>query len=315
MKRIIPIMLLVSSLAYAESASVEIEDANGVQLIINKIETPSMDVEISPTPPIIDMNAPNYLEMVYYRMIIALHDRAIREGRAPDYYVNIFKKQWEVEQVQKNSDALRVVKSFEPGCPNGFEIWGEGTGICNQFVNHQIAEQHYLAAQTTVNEFLPKLDSCLNELSQIKNDQGQEPILPPTSGVKGCDEILKVEDGGKFIYKQSAPIRASAAGSPITGFRQEPTLIMNVDISSKGRIPILDSNGDQIVSCPWASATGHKGGRARCTAKTSDVRRKAIANTGSASILFKVNASQCVLVPDAGRCVGSTKGQCDRLID
>jgi hypothetical protein len=195
-----------------------------------------------------------------------------------------------------------------------FDVWGN-SGICNRFPSHVEAEQHYDACFNTVEQFMPKLDSCLNELEQIKNDQDKEPIIPPSTGVKGCDEILQITPDKNFIYKQSAPIRESAIGSPIIGFRQEPTLIMNEDISSKGQIPVLDSSGKQLFTCPWATATGHKGGRARCTVKTSDVRRKAIANTGSPSILFKVNPNQCVLVPDAGRCVNSVKGQCDRLID
>lgn len=217
--------------------------------------------------------------------------------------------------IVKPAPGILIINPAPASC-NGFEVWA-GRGVCNQFNSHQEAEQHYSACQATVNQFLPKLDSCLNELEQKKNDENKDPIVPPfqESGVKGCNEILEINPNRNFIYKQSAPIRAGAAGSPITGFRQEPTLIMNVDISSKGQIPVLDSSGKQLFTCPWATAIGHKGGRARCTTKTSDVRRKAIANTGSPSILFKVNPTQCVLVPDAGLCVNSVKGQCDRLID
>lgn len=286
-------------------------------------------------------------EIISYQNTIRLVNKAIEEGRPSDFYlqdnadsrvsfsppVDVINTDGLVVKPAPgisppveviNTDGL-VVKpapgiinlgSFNPAPADCslFDVWDDGRGICNRFFSHVEAERHYDAALATVAEANKGRDACLNEFAQYKNDQGQEPILPPTSGVKGCEQILQVEGNRDFIYKQSAPIRQAAAGSPITGFRQEPTLIMNVNISSKGRIPILDSNGDQIVSCPWATADGHRGGRARCTAKTPDVRRKAIANTGSPSILFKVNATQCVLVPDAGRCVNSTKGQCDRLI-
>lgn len=109
---------------------------------IENIEKPSMDVEVQPEPPAIDFNAPNYLEMVHYRMTIALHDRAIREGKAPEYYVNIFKAQWEIEHPTNVGQARLVIERLEPTCPNGVEIY-EGSGICNQFPSHVSAEQNY----------------------------------------------------------------------------------------------------------------------------------------------------------------------------
>jgi len=61
-------------------ASIKESDATQIQSIIDKIETPSMDVEITPEPPLLDFNAPNYLELVYYRMITALVQRVDREN-------------------------------------------------------------------------------------------------------------------------------------------------------------------------------------------------------------------------------------------
>jgi hypothetical protein len=146
----------------------------------------------------------------------------------------------------------------------------------------------------------------------------QDPTTPPAnedSGpVVGCPQVISVSSGNRsFIYKQSAPLRAPGHG-PIIGFRQEPTLIMNINISSRGTIPVLDIRGNVLARCPWATADGHSGGRARCSVQTSGIRQAAIRNTGSPSILFKVNPNQCVQVPDAGLCVNSVKGQCDRLI-
>jgi hypothetical protein len=129
-----------------------------------------------------------------------------------------------------------------------------------------------------------------------------------------CGRITEAGNASSTIYKQSAPLRSGGIGTPIVGFRQEPTLIMNRNISSRGTKPIYDSKGNRLATCPWASAHGHSGGRFRCTVQTSSLRRAAIRNTKSPSIFFNVTGKSCVRVPDAGRCVGSVKGQCDRLI-
>jgi hypothetical protein len=150
------------------------------------------------------------------------------------------------------------------------------------------------------------------------NDDGtfgsQANISAANTSTSFCPEVLNVTEGRRFIYKQSAPLRTGGPGTPIVGYRREPTLIMNVNISSRGQIPIFDTQGNVLTTCPWASAPDHAGGRARCTTQTATVRRQAISNTGSPSILFKVNSRQCVSVPDAGRCYGSVKGLCNQLI-
>lgn len=129
----------------------------------------------------------------------------------------------------------------------------------------------------------------------------------------GCREVINTPANGTFIYKQSAPLRAPGHG-PIIGFRKQPTLIMNRNVSSRGTSTIYDSRGNAIGRCPWATADGHPGGRFRCTMETSTLRRTAISNTGSPTIFFTLNGTQCARVADAGRCVGSVKGLCDRLI-
>jgi hypothetical protein len=129
-----------------------------------------------------------------------------------------------------------------------------------------------------------------------------------------CGRVTEAGNASSTIYKQSAPLRSGGLNTPIVGFRQEPTLIMNRNISSRGTKPIYDSKGNRLATCPWASAVGHAGGRFRCTVQTSTLRRAAIRNTKSPTIFFNVTGKSCVRVPDAGRCVGSVKGLCDRLI-
>jgi len=134
---------------------------------------------------------------------------------------------------------------------------------------------------------------------------------------RGIDQICpKVQAAGSessTIYKQSAPLRTGGPGTPIAGYRTEPTLIFNKRNFSGGSHTIYDSAGNSLGRCPVVSAIGHAG-RARCTMQTSSIRRAAIKNTRSARIYFKISGRLCVSVPDAGRCVGSVKGLCDRLI-
>jgi hypothetical protein len=134
-----------------------------------------------------------------------------------------------------------------------------------------------------------------------------------------CPSIKDAGNPSKTIYKQSAPLRSGGLDSPIVGFRKEPTLIFNRRNFRGGAHRIYDSTGVALARCPVVSAHGHAG-RARCTIQTSSLRSRARRNskreTGTASptIYFKIQRNLCVRVPDAGRCVGSVKGLCDRLI-
>lgn len=131
---------------------------------------------------------------------------------------------------------------------------------------------------------------------------------------KVCRKVVSVTDRSKFIYKNSAPVRSGGIGTSIVGFRQEPTLIMNQNISSRGTATIYDAKGMSIGRCPWASAHGHSGGRYRCTMNTGGLRRTAVAKTRSPIGYFKINRTTCVEVPDLGKCYGSVKGLCNRII-
>lgn len=198
-------------------ANISESDATEIQLIVNKIETPSMDVEVMPEPPLLDFNAPNYLELVYYRMITALVQRVDRENfycqedlnagikpcrfksiKARDYYVNIFKAQWESEHPTTTGQALRAVKVVEPACPDGFEIY-EGSGICNQFPTHVSAEQNYY--HCSLNNFQLWLENAdLKRQLEVRNipdfrdgaNKGNlwKPEADPKARCKGGTTIL-----------------------------------------------------------------------------------------------------------------------------
>lgn len=128
-----------------------------------------------------------------------------------------------------------------------------------------------------------------------------------------CPISQDVGSQSSTIYKQSAPLRSGGVGTPLIGYRKEPTLIYNKRNFSGGSATIYDSQGNSIVRCPHTSAHGHAG-RARCTVQTTTVRRAAVKKTGSPTIYFKVSGRLCVKVADAGRCYGSVKGLCSQLI-
>jgi hypothetical protein len=132
------------------------------------------------------------------------------------------------------------------------------------------------------------------------------------STIAACTKVETLPNGN-FIYKNSAPLRAGGVGTPLVGYRKEPTLIMNKSYT-RGSTTIYDSNGNKIGSCPWASAHGHAGGRFRCTMQTSALRRTAVKNTRSPKIYFTLNKTTCAEVPDSGRCYGSVKGLCNQTI-
>ena len=129
--------------------------------------------------------------------------------------------------------------------------------------------------------------------------------------ISSCETVEKLPSKN-FIYKNAAPLRSGGPGTPLIGFRKEPTLIMN-KAYTRGTTKIYDSQDNLLGTCPWATAHGHSGGRFRCTNSTIAMKRRAVKNTGSPTVYFVVNARKkiCAEVPDAGKCYGSVKGLCN----
>lgn len=125
---------------------------------------------------------------------------------------------------------------------------------------------------------------------------------------------VKTLPGHGYIYKNSAPLRSGGVGTPLIGYRNEPTLIGVSGVLSRSGGQIYDKSGKKIGSGPWASAHDTRYGRYRYTMNTGSLRRTARKNTGSPEIYIIVRGKDCVKVPDAGRCYGSVKGRCNQLI-
>jgi len=194
---------------------------------LNLIERPSMDVEIQPEPPAIDFNAPNYLEMVRYRMSIALVDRAVREGKPTNYYLNIFNQAWEREHTDNKEKALKAIKEAVP-CPNGFEYW-PNSRLCNQHPTHEICERHYGASQDTIYHL-----SKRNEVLEAKCGYGA-----PTAKV--CIDQGSIKDGsGGFLWKSEADPKARCKGGT--------TILLAKEQASITVIELLDVNQNLVFT-------------------------------------------------------------------
>lgn len=152
----------------------------------------------------------------------------------------------------------------------------------------------------------------------------EAPTATPTSTPKPkksklekvCGKIKKITSlpNRCYIYKNSAPNRAGGPGTPLIGYRQEPTLIGNCNGSlSRSGTTIYSKKGKILGTCPFTSAHGHYG-RYRCTMPTAILRRMAVARTKKPEVYFSKGKKSCVKVPDAGKCYGSSKGLCNRVI-
>lgn len=135
--------------------------------------------------------------------------------------------------------------------------------------------------------------------------------------VKAIDQVCKSTKtlpGHGYIYKNSAPLRSGGVGTPLVGYRKEPTLIGVTGVLSRSAGQIYDKSGKKIGSGPWAAAHDTRYGRYRYTMQTASLRRTARKNTGSPEIYIVVRGKDCVKVPDSGKCYGSVKGLCTQTI-
>jgi hypothetical protein len=141
-----------------------------------------------------------------------------------------------------------------------------------------------------------------------------------------CPEI---RDLGPCQYKNNSPIRAcSALSCPISRFALNPTIIFTNDVgrcgdqAKLGTANILDSAGN--IVCRGARRLFCADNRGTClsrykaseiTCNTRRVRGKAVRNTQSPTIYWKVSPTVCYEVPDAGKCYNVKKRDfCDGRI-
>lgn len=116
---------------------------------VTEHSAPSMDVEIEPAPGYASLD----YDMIVYRTVLSLQDTESRQGLAPGTLVNRYLAQVEEEKSKAPRMAEIIVNSADI-CHEGFEIWNQGSGICNQFDNHLACENNY--------------DSCQRENANLK---------------------------------------------------------------------------------------------------------------------------------------------------
>lgn len=78
----------------------------------------------------------NESEMDLYTTAIRLHDRAIREGKLPGFYVNL------VNELPFSSNERRQILRDAEICGSGFEIYPDSQ-LCSKFDTHIESEQNY----------------------------------------------------------------------------------------------------------------------------------------------------------------------------
>lgn len=131
--------------------------------------------------------------------------------------------------------------------------------------------------------------------------------------VAGCTTVRGL---GRDLYKNSKPHRAcSAINCPIDYFEKFPSLLVNTPGTPRiGVAKLIDSNGGALASCGQRACRDcRQGFRYVCGGNTNSIAKTAKARTGKYTAYYKMG-SKCVQIPDIGKCVGSVKGLCNRIL-
>lgn len=150
-----------------------------------KIETVEWPTEILPMPPVVDMSASGYLELVKYSMSTALVERADRENywgdvdekagyprrfgptKPRDYYVKIFLAKWDEEhKTVKDNGKITVVPAVlavrASLCPEGqyyVTDFPDGKPLCSPYGTQKQAEEGRYACSIDVFQHTFALDT------------------------------------------------------------------------------------------------------------------------------------------------------------
>lgn len=217
-------------------------------------ETPSTDIVIIPQTPYLDYNnlSPEFVrnlkagqlknatrlgllpearelkffttprsaqeDLELYSFTIFLHQRAIKEGKDVNFYI---------QEVKEGRIPIARLKRDVEVCGTGFEIY-PNTGICNEFATHQETEQHYYHSKLSVYQL-----SLRNQELEAKCGYGA-----PTAKV--CIDQGSIKDGsGGFLWKAEADPKARCKGGT--------TILLSKDQVSITEIELLDANQNPIL--------------------------------------------------------------------
>ena len=212
-------------------------------------------------------------DLEFYSLCLILHQRAIKEGKDVNFYL---------EEVKAERIELRKLQRDVAICGTGFEIF-EGSGICNAFPTHEQAEQNYYACGETLNREINKYASC--ELSNF-----QIGVAFTNLQNQICENAGRMADGPNGrLWKPDADPDASCSGGT--------TILLDPSLSSVTKIQVLNSN-KELVAIPEYFGF-FEGGRPRFC-----IRGKAGAEFGPYSVYVKYrtpDVDKCFLVADPAK--------------
>jgi hypothetical protein len=146
-------------------------------------------------------------------------------------------------------------------------------------------------------------------------------VAPETATAQLSRVCPNVQELGPNQYKNNSPIRAAGVGTPIQRFALNPTIIfIRGNPARLSRANVYDSAGNFLTSGQRLGCAAP--GRGTCNSRykgsevapndTRSVRRRAVANTRSPAIFWRVANNLCIRIPDAGRCYNvQVRGFCD----
>jgi hypothetical protein len=162
---------------------------------------------------------------------------------------------------------------------------------------------------------LPVLFSFLVALTSLVTLDAHAAGRALRGTVSGCSTIRGL---GADIYKNSKPVRAcSAINCPIAYFERSPSLLVNTRGTPRVfAATLIDAKGGTLATCGQKACRDcSQGFRYVCQngGGTNAIAGNAKKRAGSYKVYYKVG-SQCVEIPDVGKCKGSVKGLCNQLL-
>jgi len=103
----------------------------------------------------------NEAEVDIYRVTILLHDRAIKEGKDPSYYVNLI-----------NSGSPRSAEFVKDAvfCGDSFLLYDDGSNLCSKFPNQMESERHYAASLDWIDYINGQYNASVDTINQLKSE-------------------------------------------------------------------------------------------------------------------------------------------------
>lgn len=97
-------------------------------------------------------------DLEYYSLCLFAHQRAIKEGKDVNFYL---------DEIKAGRYSIARLKRDVEVCGTGFEFW-PNSRMCNQYATHEICEQQKDAADLTVKILNDKYQASVSTIEQLK---------------------------------------------------------------------------------------------------------------------------------------------------